>query len=107
MQAIMDATIVQLGKATLTTADAIVFAGTGAITIGSIAVIESVMAENIDTQLQNSGAQGSNRANLSKAIAAGICRQIISNGTGSTIITGSPIIPIPVPGVGVGTGIIS
>lgn len=107
MKAIMDAVITELGNATLTTADAPVFLGVGTVNTGTIAVIESEMAFNIDTQLANVGAKGKNRTNLSKAIAAGVCRQIISNGTGTVTITGSPTIPIPVPGTGVGAGTIS
>ena len=107
MDAIMQAVITELGNATLTTADAPVFLGVGTVNSGTIAVIESVMALDIDTQLANVGAKGKNRTNLSKAIAAGVCRQIISNGTGTVIITGSPTIPTPVPGTGVGAGTIS
>jgi len=106
MEAIMSAVIGELSNATLTTADAPVFVGSGTINTGTIAVVESVMALNIAEQLKNSGANGSNVVNLSQAIAAGVTRQIISSGTGTVTIVGSGS-PIPVPGVGVGTGVIS
>ena len=107
MEAIMSAVMGELLNATLTTADAPVFLGTGTINTGTIAVIESVMAQNIDDQLKASGANGSNRTNLARAIAAGVTRQIITSGTGTVTITGSPTIPTPVPGVGAGTGVIT
>jgi len=103
----MGAVVTELGNATLTTVDVPVFLGTGIVNVGSIAVIESAMASNISTQLQSSGAKGANISNLSKAIATGICSQILSSGTGTVVITGSPTVPTPVSGTGVGTGIIS
>jgi hypothetical protein len=106
MDAIMAATVSHLGIATLSTVDSPVYQGVGTIVIGSIAVVESEMASNIDAQLASDGAIGPKRANLSQAIAAGVCRQILSNGTGSLVITGGGP-PPPIPGTGAGVGTIS
>lgn len=107
MSAIMNATVTHLGSATLTTVNAPVFVGAGTVVVGSIAVVESQMALNIDTQLQGVGAKGKNRTHLANAIAAGVARQIIAAGTGTVTIVGSVIVPPPVAGAGVGTGTIS
>lgn len=107
MQAIMNATVTHLGQASLVSIDPIVFVGSGSIVVGSIAVIQSEMASNIDSQLASVGAKGSNRTHLANAIAAGIAQEILAAGTGALVITGSPTIPIPVPGAGPGSGTIS
>jgi len=106
MTAIMDAVISYLGSnAVLTTTNAPVYIGTGTILVGSITVVASVMAQDIDTALQNSGAKGKNRANLASSIAAGVCSGITSSGTGTITITGTGT-PTG-PGTGTGTGTIS
>lgn len=107
MQAIMNATVTHLGAASLVSVDPIVFAGAGAIVVGTIGVIQTQMASNIDSQLSAVGAKGNNRTHLANAIAAGIAEQILSAGTGTLVITGSPTVPTPVPGTGSGSGTIS
>jgi hypothetical protein len=108
MQAIMDAVVSHLmSSATLTTANAPVFAGTGVVTVGTIAVVGSEMGSNIDSQLQGVGANGRNRTQLAMAIGDGVCTNILSSGTGNVVITGSLTIPPPLPGAGAGTGVIS
>jgi hypothetical protein len=104
--AIMKGVIEELANATLTTTDTPVYLGKGDIVVGSILVIETVMALNIFSQLQTIGANGSNLMPLAKAIAAGIAREIISDGGGSVTIVGTPT-GIPVIGVGTGSGTIS
>lgn len=107
MKAIMDATVSHLSSsASLSSIDTPVYVGTGTIVIGSIAVVPSEMSQNIDTQLQNAGAIGSNRTNLAMAIGTSIANGIISFGTGNLIITGTPLSG-PAPGAGSGTGSIS
>jgi hypothetical protein len=106
MTAIMDAVISYLeSNAILTTIDTPVFIGTGTIVVGSITVMASEMAQDIDTVLQNNGAKGKNRANLALAIATGVCGGIGASGTGTVIITGTGT-PTG-PGTGTGTGTIS
>jgi hypothetical protein len=108
MTGVMTATATYLAaNATLITVDIPVFAGTGTVNIGSILVIPTEMGNNIDSQLQAVGAQGSNRTILSMAIASGVCSGILTTGTGIVVITGSPTIPTPIPGTGNGTGTIS
>lgn len=107
MQAIMDATVTHLSSATtLTTNDTPVFLGAGIIVIGSIAVMSGEMSGNIDSELQNVGAKGANRTKLATAIGTGVASNILSSGTGTLVITGTPI-GTPVPGSGSGIGIIS
>ena len=110
MASIMTAVVTHLASATLSTADSSVFQGNGTIVIGSISVLASEMGGNIDTQLKNVGANGSNTTELAIAIGTGICTNILSSGTGITTITGTftgPTPPGPIPGVGVGVGTIS
>lgn len=106
MQAIMDATVTHLSVATLMSNDTPVFLGTGIVVVGSIAVMTGEMSGNIDSELQNVGAKGVNRTKLATAIGTGVASNILSSGTGTLIITGSPI-GTPVPGSGSGIGIIS
>ena len=107
MDSIMSATVNHLLEATLVSTNTPVYLGAGIVTVGTIAVVESEMASNIDSQLLNAKAHGKNRIVLAKAIAAGVAREIVSAGTGAVAITGHPIIDPPVPGVGAGVGIIS
>ena len=108
MNAIMAATVTHLGSASLVSTDAPVFLGAGTIIPGSITVVESEMANNIDSQLLASGAKGKNRTILANAIAAGVARQILSAGTGTLTIAGSPLPgKTPTPGSGSGSGTIS
>ena len=107
MRAIMMATQAHLASAaTLTSTHTPVFAGTGTVVVGSIPVVISEMAGNIDTQLGNAGANGSNRMILSTAIATGVVTEILAAGTGTVTITGSPT-GTPSPGSGSGSGVIS
>lgn len=107
MTAIMSATVSHLSSsANLSSTDFPVYSGTGTIDIGSINVNVSTMSSNIDTQLQSSGANGSNRSNLALSIATGIVNNILSSGTGTLTITGTPP-GSPSPGSGTGTGTIS
>ena len=108
MQAIMTAVVTHLStSAQLSSTDHPVFHGTGVIVVGSMAVSVSEMTANIDSQLQNVGARGSNRTKLSHAIATGICDNILSSGTGNLTITGTQTSPVPSPGSGSGTGVIA
>ncbi len=107
MDAIMNATVSHLGSAaTLTSSHTPVYLGTGTIVVGSIPVLIPEMAGNIQTQLSGAGATGANLANLCLAIATGVCTGIISSGTGTVTIVGSPT-GTPSPGSGSGTGVIS
>lgn len=106
MQAITDAVVAHLSTATLSSVNAPVFLGTGTIVPGSIAVIPAEMSGNIDSQLQAAGAQGENRTQLATVIGTGVATNILSFGSGTLVITGSPT-GIPVPGAGSGTGTIS
>jgi hypothetical protein len=111
MTAIMTGVVTHLGAAaTLTSADAPVFLGSGSVIVGSITVVASEMGSNIYSQLQSMGAKGANAQELSMAIAGGICTNILSAGTGTVTITGTftgPTPPGPIPGAGAGTGVIS
>jgi hypothetical protein len=107
MRAIVDATVSHLSSsASLSSIDTSVFSGVGTIIVGSIAVVPNEMGQNIDSQLQNVGAIGSNRTNLSNAIGIAIAKGILSSGTGTLIITGV-VISGPSPGAGSGTGTVS
>jgi hypothetical protein len=106
MNAIMMAVVTHLGTASLSTIDTPVFLGTGTVVIGSITVVEGTMASNILTQMQEQGAHGSNLSNLCTAIATGIASNILSAGTGTLVITGTPS-GTPVPGTGTGVGTIA
>ena len=107
MQSIMDATVQHLSTAaSLSSTDSTVYSGTGIIIIGSISVTTSNMYNNINNSLLSSGANGINRENLSHAIATGIVTNILSSGTGTLTITGSPAPPFS-PSTDVGTGTIS
>jgi len=106
MNAIMMAVVTHLGTASLSTIDTPVFLGTGTVVVGSITVVEGAMASNILTQMQGQGAHGSNLSNLCTAIATGIASNILSAGTGTLVITGSPS-GVPVPGTGTGVGTIA
>lgn len=107
MQAIMTAVVSHLSSsATLSSSHTPVYLGTGTVNIGSIAVVTSEMASNIQSRLANAGAVGVNMPNLSLAIATGIVTEILAAGTGTVTITGSPS-GTPSPGAGSGTGVIS
>jgi hypothetical protein len=107
MQAIMDATVSHLSSsATLMSTDTEVYSGTGMIVIGSISVTVSQMSSDIDSALLAQGANGSNRTRLAHAIATGIATNILSSGTGTLTITGTPAPPFT-PGTDTGTGTIS
>lgn len=106
MDAIMNATVSHLGSASLLSSHTPVYLGSGNIVVGSIPVIIPEMASNIQSQLSGAGANGANLANLCLAIATGVCTGIISSGTGTVTIVGSPTGP-PSPGSGSGTGVIS
>jgi hypothetical protein len=107
MNAIMSATVAHLSSsAALNSTHTPIFAGVGSIDVGSISVTISEMSTNIETQLRNAGANGSNLHNFCHAVATGICTNILSAGTGSVTITGSPI-GTPSPGAGVGVGVIT
>jgi hypothetical protein len=107
MQAIMDATVTHLStSATLTSSDTQVYSGTGLIVIGSIVVTVSGMSSSIDSSLASQGAHGANRTHLSHAIATGIVTNILSSGTGTLTITGSPGPPFT-PGTDTGAGVIT
>ena len=107
MKAIMDATVSHLSSsASLSSIDTPVFSGVGTIVVGSIAVVPSEMSQNIDTQLQDVGAIGDNRTNLATAIGTAVANGILSSGTGTLVITGTPLSG-PNPGAGSGTGTIS
>lgn len=108
VQAITDATVSHLSSAAdLSSADAPVFEGVGTILVGSIAVVAAEMSANIDSQLEASGAKGSNRTILAQAIGTGIATNIISVGTGTLTISGSITVPPPVSGAGTGVGSIA
>lgn len=106
MKAVMDAVVSHLSSsATLTTVDPSVLIGTGTVVVGSITVNSSEMGSNIDSEFASMGAVGKNRGELSNAIGDGICSNIISSGTGTTVITGSGSPSGPASGTG--TGVIS
>lgn len=106
MESIMKATVDHLKQsAQLTSVHAPVFLGTGTLMHISTVLIPE-MTTNIYSQLNGKGATGRNRLPLSKAIATGVCTDILQNSTGTVIIVGSPA-GIPVGGAGVGTGVIS
>jgi hypothetical protein len=107
MTAIMNGVVDHLSSsATLASINTPVYAGVGTIVVGSIPVVISEMAGNIQSQLMSAGANGSNLAILCTAIATGVCTGILSSGTGIVTITGSPV-GTPSPGSGSGTGVIS
>lgn len=106
MDAIMNAVQTHLATATLSSTHTPVFAGSGTIVVGSIPVVQSEMAGNIESQLSSAGANGSNKFALANAIAAGICTEILVAATGTVTISGSPS-GTPSPGGGSGTGVIS
>ena len=104
MQAIMDGTVTHLSTAaTLSSTDTQVYSGTGMIVVGSIVVTVSGMSSSIDTALQSQGANGSNRTKLAHAIATGIVTNILSSGTGTLTINGTPAPPFS-PGTDNGVG---
>jgi hypothetical protein len=106
MNAIMTAVVSHLSSAaSLSSIDAPVFTGTGTIVIGSWSITESLMESNIIAELDAVGAHGVNAPNLSKAIATGIVTNILADGTGTLVITGSG--GTPSPGTGSGTGTIT
>lgn len=107
MQSIMDATVTHLSTAaTLSSTDTQVYSGTGLIVVGSIVVTISAMSSSIDSSLASQGAHGSNRTHLSHAIATGIVTNILSSGTGTLAISGSPGPPFT-PGADTGMGVIT
>ena len=106
MNAIMNATSSHLLDASLITVDTPVFQGSGIVTVGSITVVESEMASNIDSQLFLAQAHGVNRTILARAIAGGVAQQILASGTGNLIITGSPDTSDTYSGSGAGVGTI-
>lgn len=107
MQAIMNATVIHLStSASLSSVNSPVFLGTGTIILESIAVVSATMISNIDSELQGIGANGTNRAKLARAIGTGIASNIVSSGSGTVVITGTPV-GAPTPGTGSGTGTIS
>jgi hypothetical protein len=107
MDAIMRAVVTHLSSsATLTSTHSPVFAGSGIVDVGSIPVVIAGMQGTILAELNSAGAIGVNRSNLSLAIATGVVTEILSAGTGTVTITGSPS-GIPVGGGGVGAGVIS
>lgn len=107
MQAIMAATVSHLSSAaSLASTDTPVFLGTGTIVIGSITITSVEMSGNIDSELIGVGAKGVNRTELATAIGTGVASNILSSGTGTLVITGTPT-GVPVPGSGSGIGVIS
>lgn len=107
MQAIMDGTVTHLSTAaTLMSTDTQVYSGTGMIIIGSIVVTISGMSSSIDSSLSSQGANGANRTHLAHAIATGIVTNILSSGTGTLTITGTPALPM-IPGSDTGVGTIT
>lgn len=105
MNAIMNAVVSHMSAASLASTHTPVFAGSGTIVPGSIPVLAPELASNIEAQLTSAGANGSNKAILSAAIAGGVAIGFIT-ATGTVTISGSPA-GIPVPGGGSGTGVIS
>jgi hypothetical protein len=106
-QSIHDAVVSHLSSnALLTSSHTPVFLGAGTIVVGSIPVSISEMAGNINTQIVNAGANGSNKMILCTAIATGVVTEILSTATGTVAIVGSPS-GTPSPGAGAGAGVIS
>ncbi len=102
--AVAEALVEQIGLATLTTTNAPVFAGTGVVVIGSIGVSGSVWGSGIQGNAPSF--LGASWPDIATEIGNGCANGVISSGTGSVIITGSPSGPTS-PGVGTGTGNIS
>lgn len=88
MDAIMNAVITHLGSATLTTVNPAVGNGTGTVNIGTFSTNILNMKTNIQTELENIGAVGVNRSNLSLSIATGIVNELLASGTGTVTISG-------------------
>ena len=104
MAAIMEAVVLHLGQATLTSSDPGVGSGSGTITPGNIAVVTSNMAAAIVSALEESGAKGNKRSDLANAIATGICTDILASGVGTVTISGGSGTS---PSAGSGNGTIS
>lgn len=105
MNAIMNAVVTHMGSAALNSTHTPVFAGSGTVVPGSIPVLAPELASNIEAQLTSAGANGSNKAILSAAIAGGVAIGFVT-ATGSVSISGSPS-GTPSPGGGSGTGVVS
>jgi hypothetical protein len=107
MNAIMNGVVTHLSNAaSLSSVDVPVFLGTGTIVVGSITVVATAMSANILSAMQAQGADGYNLSNLCTAIGTAVADNILSSGTGTLVITGTPS-GVPTPGTGSGTGTIS
>lgn len=100
------AAVSELGLAVLSSTHTPVVIGTGIIVPGSIAVIGSAWGSAIDTVGSGKGFIGSQWPNFAQAMGQGQATHILAVGTGSVVISGTPI-GSPVPGSGVGVGAVS
>lgn len=101
--AIGAACVQELALATLSSNHNPVYVGSGIVDIGSIAVAAGAWGSSIQSSVAFTGGQW---ANFASAMGTGCAGQVMSSGTGTVTITGSPTGP-PVPGGGTGSGTIS
>lgn len=100
------ALVQELALASLASTHTPVFAGTGTLVVGSIAVVAAAMGAAIEAEGVGAGFLGMNWGDAAGVIGDEYAGAMIAQGTGTVTITGSPS-GTPAPGAGTGTGTIS
>ena len=102
-EAVADTLVSQMGSVTLSSTHTPVAVGVGTLVVGSIGVVASAWDTAMKSLGDGSGFVGDNWPDITEILADECVNEILGFGTGSVVISGTPVPGVPGAGVGAGT----